>query len=148
VGTFTSTGLRFRDEGGREFPERPSPRLTNEWFAFAGTATEWLLAVTEKSLLVRLQDETGRVVSTIRPRQGFVIRLALSPDRTRVAVVFGLEEGSLIGIYDTSSGEERASCTGARDMINALVFSPDGQRLAGTRPRSCPLRFGKTGPGW
>src|SRR5262249_54294840 len=27
VGTFTSTGLCFRDESGREFPERPFPRL-------------------------------------------------------------------------------------------------------------------------
>jgi eukaryotic-like serine/threonine-protein kinase len=128
VGTFTGSGLRFRDERGREFPESPSPSLANEWFAFAGTATEWLLAVTEKSLVVRLQDETGRVVCTIRPRGALMsFRPALSPDRTRLALQ---GDSYRIGIYDTSSGEERASCTGARDVINALAFSPDGQRLA------------------
>jgi WD40 repeat protein len=58
-------------------------------------------------------------------------KLALSPDRTRVAVsLTGDGDPFPIGIYDTSSGEERATCTGARDVVNALVFSPDGRRLA------------------
>src|SRR5262249_52365075 len=41
VGTFTRTGLRFRDESGREFPERPFPRFANWVSSRAAPATEW-----------------------------------------------------------------------------------------------------------
>src|SRR5262249_57860453 len=79
VGTITGTGLRFQDENGRAFPERPFPSLANEWFALAGPATGWVLpAPGEKARLVRLRDQTGRVVCTIKPRKGATGRLALS----------------------------------------------------------------------
>jgi WD40 repeat protein/predicted Ser/Thr protein kinase len=131
VGTFTGTGLRFRDENGREFPERPFPSLAGEHFALAGPATGWLLAATEKGRLVRLRDRTGRVVGTIKPRKGGEVNhIALSPDRTRVAVAQFSVDLIRIGIYDTSSGEEQATCTGTRGQLFALAFSPDGRRLA------------------
>ncbi len=131
VGTFTSTGLRFRDESGREFPERPVPRLTNERFAHAGPATEWLLAATEKLRLVRLWDQTGRLVCTIKLPKGEPGRLALSPDRTRVAVGLNTEGGTYcIGLFDTSSGQERANWAVGPGQVLALAFSPDGRRLA------------------
>jgi WD40 repeat protein len=131
VGTLTRTGLRFRDESGREFPERPFPRFANWTSIHAGRpATEWLFADWENSRLLRLRDETGIVVCTIKPRKGEASHLALSPDRTRVAVALDSDKGSSIGIYDTSSGEERAACTGARDRVYALAFSPDSRRLA------------------
>src|SRR6516225_2017579 len=38
VGTFTGTGLRFRDENGRLFNLSPIPRLANTSFALAGPA--------------------------------------------------------------------------------------------------------------
>jgi WD40 repeat protein/predicted Ser/Thr protein kinase len=131
VGIFTRTGLRFQDESGREFPEKPFPRFASWVSSRAGPATEWLFADWENSRLVRLRDETGRVVGTIKPRkEGQAELLALSPDRTRVAVTLLSEKGSSIGIFDTSSGEEQATCTGARDVVYALALSPDGRRLA------------------
>jgi WD40 repeat protein/predicted Ser/Thr protein kinase len=131
VGAFTRTGLRFRDESGREFPETPFPRFANWASSRAGPATEWVFADWENSRLVRLRDETGRVVCTIKPREGGVNQLAVSPDRTRVAVVLLCEDGIRIGIFDTSSGEERANWTASRyGGIIALAFSPDGRRLA------------------
>jgi WD40 repeat protein len=132
VGTFTGTGLRFRNENGREFPERPFPRLANRTFVRAGPATEWLFADWEDPHHIRLRDEAGHVVCTIKPREGEVAQLALSPDRTRVAV--GLDIASRpyrIGLFDTSSGQERANW--AADMegqTHVLAFSPDGRRLA------------------
>jgi WD40 repeat protein len=129
VGTFTRTGLRFRDETGREFPERPFSRLANWAFVRAVPASEWLFADWENLRLVRIRDETGREVCMIKPREGRVGQLALSADRTRVAVGL-VEKRFSIGIYDTSSGEERAACTGHRDLVYALAFSPDGRQLA------------------
>src|SRR5262249_43317698 len=79
VGTITGNGLRFRDENGRKFlvrfrdengrkfPERPFPPLAGEVFTLAGPATGWLLAVTQNNRVVRLWDQTGRVVGTIKP---------------------------------------------------------------------------------
>jgi hypothetical protein len=168
VGTITGTGLRFRDESGREFPERPFPHLANWVFGTGGSATEWLFADWENFRLVRLRDETGRVVCMIKPREGQANVVALSPDRTQVAVSL---DPYRIGIFDTSSGEERANWAAVSwGQILALAFSPDGRRLAvsgdppssasgtpppasrspsarGTRPRSGPLRFGRTGHG-
>jgi WD40 repeat protein len=131
VGTFTGTGFRFQDENGRAFPERPFPSLVNKEFAFAGPATGWLLAAMEGERLVRLRDQTGRVVCTIKPRKGSVARLALSPDRKRLAVVLNIGNGThRIGIFDTSSGEELASWAAGQDNLLALAFSRDGRRLA------------------
>src|SRR5262249_12166388 len=84
LGAFARPGLYFRDESGREFPERPFPRLAYWVAGRAGPATEWLFADWENARLVRLRDETGSVVCTIKPREGQPSMPALSPDRTRV----------------------------------------------------------------
>jgi WD40 repeat protein/predicted Ser/Thr protein kinase len=131
VGSFAGTGLRFRDEGGRELPERPFPRSAKYVFSRAGPATGWLFADWENPGLVRLRDETGRVVCTIKPREGEVARLAVSPDRTRLAVGLNIEGRPYrIGLLDTSSGQERAQWDAGRGQMHALAFSPDGKRLA------------------
>jgi WD40 repeat protein/tRNA A-37 threonylcarbamoyl transferase component Bud32 len=130
VGTITGTGLRYQDESGGAFPERPFPSLANKWLALAGPATGWLLAETEGVRLVRLRDQTGRVLCTIKLRKGDANGLALSPDRTRVAVGLITESGTRIGIFDTSSGEERANWAAGPGQPNALAFSPDSRRLA------------------
>jgi WD40 repeat protein/serine/threonine protein kinase len=131
VGAFTATGLHFRDEGGKEFPERPFPRLASGEFVRAGPASEWLFADWDSPRLVRLRDETGRVLCTLKPLKGEVGQVALSPDRTRVAVAQYLGNGShRIGLYDTSSGEERANLAADFESGGRLAFSPDGKWLA------------------
>src|SRR5262249_23035955 len=86
----------------------------------------------ENPRLVRLRDETGRVVCTIKPREGGVGPLALGPDRTRLAVSLDIEghRHSHIGIFDTSSGQERANWAAGLGQTPALAYSPDGKRLA------------------
>jgi WD40 repeat protein/predicted Ser/Thr protein kinase len=131
VGTFTRTGLRFRDENGREFPEWPFPRFANWVSVRAGPASQWLFADWENSRLVRLRDETGRVVCTIKARKGKEPSLALRPDRTRIALRLMMEDGpDRIGIYDSSSGQERANWVAGHGQIHALACSPNGKRLA------------------
>jgi eukaryotic-like serine/threonine-protein kinase len=127
VGTFTGSGLHFRDESGNTFLERPFLRPTNEWFALAGPGR--LFAATDKLRIVNVWDETGRIVCTIKLGQKQAHLLAFSPDGTRIAVPQVGADPVRIGIYDTDSGEERACCT-IRGMVYALVFSPDGRRLA------------------
>jgi WD40 repeat protein/predicted Ser/Thr protein kinase len=131
VGALTRTGLRFRDESGREFPERPFPRFAN-WTAIrAGPASEWVFADWENPRLVRLRDETGRVVCMIKHRERGLTHLALSPDRARVAVAMVSEKAPHhISIYDTATGEEQATCSACPDQVHALAFRPDGRRLA------------------
>jgi WD40 repeat protein/predicted Ser/Thr protein kinase len=130
VGIFTDTGLRFRDESGNESPERPIQSIDGP-FAVAASAGGWLLAAREGPSRVTLWDESGRVLRQIDPHGGSIVGLALSPDRTRVAVALWRDVGHThIGIYDTSTGEQRARC--AQDLVGwcALAFSPDGMRLA------------------
>jgi WD40 repeat protein/serine/threonine protein kinase len=131
IGIFTSTGLTFTDENGNESPERPFPTLARQSFSLAGPATGWLLAGADNPRLVTLWDETGRVVRTLKPHGGVVYALALSPDRTRVAVgLLSEKDETSIAVYDTSSGKEQAHCSRDPGQIYALAFSPDGRRLA------------------
>jgi WD40 repeat protein/predicted Ser/Thr protein kinase len=131
VGTFTKTGLRFRDESGNESPERPLPNFARECVTAAGPAGGWLLAATQNLRLVKLWDATGRLVRTIEPRRGLVDRLALSPDGARVAVALVSANGeSGICVYDTASGKELACCERRPGQLFGLAFSRDGRLLA------------------
>jgi WD40 repeat protein/predicted Ser/Thr protein kinase len=127
-------GAPFRswDGSGTELPRRTFPSLGVGWFTLAGPAPGWLLAITQESRLVTLLDQAGRVVCTIKPRQGKASQIALNPDQTQAAVGLFLEDGPYrIGLFDTSSGQERASWAADREgLVLALAFSPDGRRLA------------------
>ncbi len=131
VGVFTDTGLRFVDEGGNESRERPFRSFANQRFCIAPAADRWLVAGSEtSSSSVTLRDETGRELRTITPRGGDIVGVALSSDRTRLALTLSREREHSIAVYDTSSGEERARCAIPPDDPFALAFSPDGKRLA------------------
>src|SRR5262249_20943821 len=129
VGTFTDTGLHFTDERGNESPELPVPSFAPYVFSFAPMAKRWGLAALEREGFVSLRDETGRVLHRIEARGGpGLVGLALSPDRTRVAVASWPVAGhTSIKVYDTSSGAELAHF--ARDVgWCTMAFSPDGTR--------------------
>jgi eukaryotic-like serine/threonine-protein kinase len=131
VGLFSDTGLHFRDESGNASPERPFPNLAKEMLSVVGPSTDWWVAAA-RTLTdvyeVRLHDSTGRLVRRIGTRAQVVGRLALSPDRSRLAVTL-FTNRAVAAVYDTSSGRQVASWDGTPG-INALAFSPDNRRLA------------------
>ena len=129
VGVFTDTGLHFVDESGNESPERPFPSPRDRPLSVAAAVDRlWLAAEVP---LVTLRDETGRMLRRVDLPKKKILALALSPDRTRVAIALGSDEAhGYIGIYDTTSGEEQARCAIDPAETSGLTFSPDGRRLA------------------
>ena len=131
VGLFSDSGLRFRAEGGNESRERPFSNLGKNILSVAGPATGWWLAaapLTEHARYVDLHDETGRLLRRIETLDPVVGCIALSPDRSRLAVSL-FSNRSIAGVYDTASGTAIARC-GNTQGITSMVFSPDGRRLA------------------
>ena len=106
VGVFTDTGLRFVDESDNESPEQPILSFANRRFSIAQAADRSLMVGSEtSSRSVTLRDETGHVLRTITPRGGDIVGLALSSDRTRLALTLSRERGHSIAVYDTASGK-------------------------------------------
>jgi RNA polymerase sigma factor (sigma-70 family) len=58
------------------------------------------------------------------------IRLAISQDAKRVAVVVPAEERPIIHVYDFASGKELTQLRGHDVQVHVLAFSPDGRTLA------------------
>jgi WD40 repeat protein/predicted Ser/Thr protein kinase len=133
VGAFTDVGLRFTDESGNETPEVPFPPFVQR-LSVAPAGDGWLLAAraNEGPPSLTLRDETGRVLHEISTPEGRILHLALSEDRTRLAVVLANQKDELtLVIYDPSSGKERARWPIAlHPTIYALALSPDGTRVA------------------
>lgn len=109
-------------------------------------AANTMLATASDDKTVRLWDaHTGRAIRTIRPpaglsHEGKIFAVALSPDGKIVAAggytQFTGEEGGLapdglaIYLFDTGTGRLVRAIAGLPNVINHLIFSPDGQRLA------------------
>jgi WD40 repeat protein len=133
VGAFTDTGLRFTDESGNESPEHPFPQGV-QMLSIAPAADGWLLAArgNERPPNLTLRDESGRVRHKIEPPGGRIIRLALSRDRTRLALLLANEKDQLsLAVYDPSSGTERTRWpVDLHLMVFAMAVSPDGTRVA------------------
>jgi WD40 repeat protein/predicted Ser/Thr protein kinase len=133
VGTFTDNGLRFTDEAGNESPEHPFPPSVQR-LSIAPAGEGWLLAAraNEGTPRLTLRDDTGQVLREIPTPGGRILHLALSRDRSRLAVV--LADGSdrlSIAIYDPSSGKELARWPiDLHPTIYAMALSPDGSRVA------------------
>jgi WD40 repeat protein len=127
VGIFTDTTVRFRDESGNESPERSFPGLSRASLSVVGSDHRWSLAAGGFSDLV-LRDETEHAPRTIKPLDPIYNAIALSPDRSRLAAVL-FPGRSVVGVYDTSSGRERARFTCEPGLIT-LAFAPDSRRLA------------------
>jgi WD40 repeat protein len=149
VGTFTESGLRFTDESGNESPEQPFPPFIQR-LSVVPAADGWLLAArgNEGPPNLTLRDETGRVAHEIRPPGGRILHLALSLDRTRLAVVLADEKDRLsLVIYDPSSGKERSRWPiDLHPIIYAMAVSPEGTRVAcGGDDRVVPVWDTRTG---
>jgi WD40 repeat protein len=133
VGIFSDTGLRFTDEGGNESPEHPFPPLVQR-LSIVPAGDGWLLAARANEGVPRLtlRDETGRVLHEIETLGGRILHLALSEDRTHLAVVLANEKNDLsLVIYDPSSGKElKRWPIDLHPTIFALALSPDGTRVA------------------
>jgi WD40 repeat protein len=58
-------------------------------------------------------------------------RLAYSPDGTRLAAArAGIYQPGEVMVWDAKSGRQLLQLRGHGDMVNSVVFSPDGKRLA------------------
>jgi WD40 repeat protein len=151
VGTFTDNSLHFTDESGNESPEYPFPPSVQR-LSIAPAGDGWLLAAraNDGPPRVTLRDETGRVLREIQTVGGRILHLALSRDRTRLAVVLASDKDDLsLAVYDASSGEERARWPiDLHPLVFAMALSPDGTRVAcGGDDRVVPVwdtRTGKT----
>jgi WD40 repeat protein/predicted Ser/Thr protein kinase len=133
VGHFTDGGLRFTDESGNESPEVPFPPFIQR-LAIAPAGDGWLLAAraNEGVPSLTLRDETGRVLHEIQPSGARILHLALSRDRTRLALVLASAKDELsLVIYDPSSANELARWPiDLHPIIYAMALSPDGTRVA------------------
>ena len=56
--------------------------------------------------------------------------IAVSRDGTTLAAATDVEQGSVIGVFDLTSGERHAALAGHRERLVRLAFSPDGTELA------------------
>jgi RNA polymerase sigma factor (sigma-70 family) len=90
----------------------------------AGTVCLWD-AATESRTLGR---ELRRFAAADLRHWG--IRLAVSQDAKRVAVVVPGEEEAVIHVYDFASRKELAQLRGHEAQVHVLAFSPDGGTLA------------------
>ncbi|HEY5911396.1 MAG TPA: serine/threonine-protein kinase [Verrucomicrobiae bacterium] len=71
----------------------------------------------------------GRVLSIDTQTSDGVTALAFSPDSKILAAGFAYTSGA-ISLWDPNSGELQGQLTNHGRHVNALTFSPDGQRLA------------------
>jgi WD40 repeat protein len=133
IATFDDTGAHVADLDGRQLLQLSfHPREPRGCVVQATPHGLWVLDKSGDGP-VRLLDEGGNArVSFVGGGDGNPSALAMSPDGARVAIARQVAEGDrCIGLYDTSSGLERARCTGRHTArITSLAFSADGTRLA------------------
>jgi WD40 repeat protein len=116
--------------------------------SLAPAADGWLLAARESASHLTLRDDTGRVLHDIEPVGGRLLHLALSRDRTRLAVVLaGKKDRLSIATYHPDSGKERLRWPiELHPTIYAMALSPDGTRVAcGGDDRVVPIWDTQTG---
>ncbi len=122
---------------GRELFALPRPK--NFAFAVAFSPDGRHLTIGEDDGTLRLCDAlTGRELRTIAAHPFAVYSVAFSPDGLRLASAAGLEMTHLkptrprgeLKLWDVTTGREAAWLRGHVTRVNAVAFSPDGQRLA------------------
>jgi WD40 repeat protein/transcriptional regulator with XRE-family HTH domain len=88
------------------------------------------IATASADFTARVWDAgTGKVIFTF-DYPDRVTSVAFSPDGKTIAATGGVPETATIILWDALTGKELFSLTGHTDMIEQIVFSPDGTRLA------------------
>jgi WD40 repeat protein/predicted Ser/Thr protein kinase len=148
IATWTPTSLRVRDLEGNELlarswrPESHSigqpPILTRQGLLLL--ASGWESAIPTPTIaqasdgatkILKLLDHEGRVRTKLKGPPGRAEHLvAASPDGSRLAVLWSGAKGWVLTLYDADSGKPGASTSHDFSDIWALVFSPDGTRVA------------------
>jgi WD40 repeat protein len=81
--------------------------------------------------LLKLLDDDGRVQTVLKgPERMEAVLTAISPDRTRLAVIWMGSKDWYLTFYDLDTGKLVATSAKEVGYTWALVFSPDGTRVA------------------
>jgi WD40 repeat protein len=126
---------------GNYFISGASDKTIKIWSADTGQEIRTLTGHTGDVLSVSYSPDGRQIVSCSRDKtikfwdlsSGNVIRsisancskVSYCPDGRKIAAV----EGNKIHIFDGQNGRELFTLTGHRDVIRAIAFSPDGNRL-------------------
>jgi hypothetical protein len=149
LGVLSSSGLRLTDLEGDEPRTVPLGLEHRHHLNFTQThrglrITAWV----EDNTAFDVLDDAGQVlcrVATPENRDGDPAHVVVSPDGTRLAC---RSDGDYrrVAVFDATSGKQTATCTGHRDNINALAFSPDSAWLVtGSVDRTVRLWDAATG---
>jgi WD40 repeat protein/predicted Ser/Thr protein kinase len=148
AGALTSAGLRLmdleggsgKDEGGRMKDESKEGHLSSAFSLQPSSFKKVSATQTRRGLRVAawvgntsfdLLDEAGRVLCRAEiPESREPGAVLVSPDGTRLACVYHDGQRAWLTVFDATTGKRTAVCDGHRDGISAIVFSPDGTRLA------------------
>jgi WD40 repeat protein len=90
----------------------------------------------------------GRCLATIRPQQGPIRQICVSPDEQTLATT-----GYKLVLWDAVTGQERSVMTDPPGFVSCAAFSPDGRRLitgydnGAVRLRRLPARRAAEGTG-
>ena len=147
IARLTSTSLRLTDLEGSEFltrslhPEAPllhrSPLPTRRGLRLVAGDVKNVGRIAAFSELAdsrtNLLDDQGRVRTMLKgPENTVALLTAASPDGARVAAIWmGAKDWTLI-FHDPESGERQVTAAQTIGYSWALVFSPDGMRIATT----------------
>jgi WD40 repeat protein len=125
--------VRLLDEQGRAERTVSFPGQNGAVWAVVCTPGGLLLLDQVANVRARLRDETGKVLLSVQAPAGATLsKLSLSPNLKRLAITWNSPAGFSTRVYD-SAGKEQARLPDLHTgPILALVFSPDGTRLAST----------------
>ncbi len=84
------------------------------------------LAASEGRIVRVWNVATGAEILTLPGDEGFVTRVAFSPDGRRLASAS--QDGS-VKVWDAVTGEKCLALRGHTNAVNGLTYSPDGRRL-------------------
>jgi WD40 repeat protein/mono/diheme cytochrome c family protein len=96
-----------------------------DWVAVGGAERVPYLYRMDRPRAMRIADDSTLILK-FEKQDGPILALALSPDGSKLAV--GAEVGD-VRVYDTTTGDAVAKCSGHEGGIYAVDFTPDGKQL-------------------